>query len=39
MYPQELTAPMEEQLVAAGFSALKSSEEVENTLKLEELHW
>ena len=35
MYPQELTAPMEAQLVAAGFSALKSSEEVENTLKLE----
>lgn len=35
MYPQELTAPMEAQLVAAGFLALKSSEEVENTLKLE----
>lgn len=35
MYPQELTAPMEAQLVAAGFSALKSSEEVENTIKLE----
>ena len=35
MYPQELTAPMEAQLVAAGFSALKSPEEVESTLKQE----
>ena len=35
MYPQELTAPMEAQLVEAGFAALKSPEEVENTLKLE----
>lgn len=35
MYPQELTAPMEAQLVQAGFSALKTPEEVENTLKLE----
>jgi len=34
MYPQELTAPMEAQLVQAGFSALKTPEEVENTLKL-----
>lgn len=35
MYPQELTAPMEAQLVEAGFAALKSPEDVENTLKLE----
>ncbi len=35
MYPQELTAPMEAQLVQAGFSALHSASEVENTLKLE----
>ena len=35
MYPPELTAPMEAQLVQAGFSALHSASEVENTLKLE----
>ena len=35
MYPQELTAPMEAQLVAAGFSALHSAEEVAKTLELE----
>jgi putative YphP/YqiW family bacilliredoxin len=34
MYPQELTAPMEAQLVQAGFAALHSADEVENTLKL-----
>lgn len=35
MYPQELTAPMEAQLVEAGFSALHASDEVENLLKQE----
>ncbi len=35
MYPQELTAPMEAQLVEAGFSALHSASEVEATLKKE----
>jgi len=34
MYPQELTAPMESELVQAGFSALHSAEEVEDSLKL-----
>jgi putative YphP/YqiW family bacilliredoxin len=33
MYPKELTVPMEAQLVAAGFTALHSPEEVENTLQ------
>lgn len=35
MYPKELTAPMEAQLVEAGFTALHSASEVEDTLKLE----
>ncbi|NQX82407.1 MAG: BrxA/BrxB family bacilliredoxin [Flavobacteriaceae bacterium] len=28
MYPSDLTAPMEQELVSAGFTALKNSEEV-----------
>ena len=34
MYPQDLTAPMEAQLLQAGFSALKTPEQVEDKLKL-----
>lgn len=34
MYPKELTAPMESELVQAGFSALYAAEEVEEALKL-----
>jgi putative YphP/YqiW family bacilliredoxin len=32
MYPQELTAPMEQELVNAGFKPLKSAEEVDEVL-------
>lgn len=36
MYPPELVAPMKEDLVTAGFTELKTPEEVDNTLSASE---
>ena len=36
MYPEQLVAPMRTDLTSAGFTELKTSEEVENHLKSQE---